>query len=76
MASRPRRGGAVARGTRRSGAVRRLVPREERRVQILDAAARLFSRRGFAGTTTREIAVAIGTTEIYTILFVGSVRCV
>ena len=67
MASRPRRGGAVARGISRSGAVRRLVPREERRVQILDAAAELFSRRGFAGTTTREIAAAVGTTE--TVLF-------
>ena len=67
MALRPRRGDAVARGTRRSGAVRRLVPRGERRVQILDAAAELFSRRGFAGTTTREIAAAVGTTE--TVLF-------
>lgn len=67
MASRPRHGGAVARGTRRSGAVRRLVPSGERRVQILDAAAELFSRRGFAGTTTREIAAAAGTTE--TVLF-------
>ena len=67
MALRHRRGAAVARGTRRSRAVRRLVPRDERRVQILDAAAGLFSRRGFAGTTTREIAAAIGTTE--TVLF-------
>ena len=47
--------------------MRRLVPRGERRVQILDAAAELFSRRGFAGTTTREIAAAVGTTE--TVLF-------
>ena len=47
--------------------MRRLVPREVRRVQILDAAAELFSRRGFAGTTTREIAAAVGTTE--TVLF-------
>ena len=67
MALRPRRGDAVARGTKKSGAVRRLVPRGERRVQILDAAAELFSRRGFAGTTTREIAAAVGTTE--TVLF-------
>jgi len=67
MASRPRRGGAVTRGTSRSGAVRRLVPREERRVQILDAAAELFSRRGFAGTTIRVFSTAAATTE--TVLF-------
>jgi TetR/AcrR family transcriptional regulator len=47
--------------------VRRLVPRDVRRVQILDAAAALFARRGFAGTTTREIAAAVGTSE--TVLF-------
>ena len=67
MTSRHRRDTSAARVTRRSGAVRILVPREERRVQILDAAAELFSRRGFAGTTTREIAAAVGTTE--TVLF-------
>ena len=49
------------------GRVRTLVPRDERRSQILDAAATLFSQRGFAGTTTRQIAAAVGTTE--TVLF-------
>jgi TetR/AcrR family transcriptional regulator len=67
MTSRHRRGDAAVRPTGRSRALRRLVPREERRVQLLDAAAELFSRRGFAGTTTREIAAAVGTTE--TVLF-------
>jgi TetR/AcrR family transcriptional regulator len=43
------------------------VPGDERRRQILDAAAELFASRGFAGTTTREIAATIGTTE--TVLF-------
>jgi TetR/AcrR family transcriptional regulator len=43
------------------------VPREERRQQILTAAAELFAHRGFAGTTTRQIAAAVGTTE--TVLF-------
>jgi TetR/AcrR family transcriptional regulator len=47
--------------------VRTLVPRDERRGQILDAAATLFSQRGFAGTTTRQIAAAVGTSE--TVLF-------
>jgi TetR/AcrR family transcriptional regulator len=43
------------------------VPGEERRRQILGAAAELFARHGFAGTTTREIASAVGTSE--TVLF-------
>jgi TetR/AcrR family transcriptional regulator len=43
------------------------VPSEQRRGQILDAAAELFSHSGFAGTTTREIAATVGTTE--TVLF-------
>jgi TetR/AcrR family transcriptional regulator len=46
---------------------RRHVPGEERRRQILDVAAGFFARRGFAGTTTREIAAAAGTSE--TVLF-------
>jgi AcrR family transcriptional regulator len=43
------------------------VPREQRRQQILEAAAELFAQRGFAGTTTKEIASAVGTSE--TVLF-------
>ena len=43
------------------------MPRAERRDQILRVAAELFSQRGFAGTTTRQIAVAVGTSE--TVLF-------
>ena len=46
---------------------RKYVPRDKRRRQILDAAAELFAHRGFAGTTTRQIAAAVGTTE--TVLF-------
>ena len=46
---------------------RRYVPGAERRQQILDAAATFFSRRGFAGTTTRQIAKALGISE--TLLF-------
>jgi TetR/AcrR family transcriptional regulator len=48
-------------------AVRKLVPRDVRRTQLLDVAAALFSQRGFAGTTTRQIAAAVGTSE--TVLF-------
>jgi len=48
-------------------AVRKLVPRDIRRTQLLDVAATLFSQRGFAGTTTRQIAAAVGTSE--TVLF-------
>jgi len=43
------------------------VPSEERRAQILRAATRLFAKRGFNGTTTREIADRVGVKE--TILF-------
>jgi TetR/AcrR family transcriptional regulator len=43
------------------------VPSDARRAQILEAAAELFAARGFAGTTTREIAGAVGASE--TVLF-------
>jgi AcrR family transcriptional regulator len=36
---------------------------EERRAAILEAAMRLFSERGFRGTTTRALAKAVGVTE-------------
>jgi AcrR family transcriptional regulator len=46
----------------------RVLPRErltgtQRRAAILNAAIDLFSSRGFRGTTTREIAAAVGVTE-------------
>jgi TetR/AcrR family transcriptional regulator len=50
-----------------SATVRTHVPWDERRQQILNAAAELFSQYGFAGTTTRRIAGAVGTSE--TVLF-------
>jgi TetR/AcrR family transcriptional regulator len=36
---------------------------EDRRMQILREAMRLFSQRGFRGTTTKEIALAAGVSE-------------
>ena len=36
---------------------------EDRRLQILRVAMRLFSKRGFRGTTTKEIALAAGVSE-------------
>lgn len=36
---------------------------EDRRSQIVDVAARLFSQKGFRGTTTKEIALAAGVNE-------------
>jgi TetR/AcrR family transcriptional regulator len=36
---------------------------QTRRRQLIEIAIDLFSKRGFAGTTTREIAVAAGVTE-------------
>ena len=47
--------GAVVTGARMAG--------EERRHQILAVAVRLFSERGFRGTTTKEIAQAAGVSE-------------
>ena len=35
----------------------------ERRRQIIEAAADLFSRKGFGGTTTRQVAEAVGVSE-------------
>src|SRR5205807_1836166 len=35
----------------------------ERRLQILRVAMRIFSQRGFRGTTTKEIAMAAGVSE-------------
>jgi AcrR family transcriptional regulator len=43
--------------------MKRRIPGDERRRQIIDAAATLFSRKGFRGTTTREIAEAVGVSE-------------
>ncbi len=36
---------------------------DERRAQVLREAARLFGTHGFSGTTTRDIAAAVGITE-------------
>ena len=47
--------------TARTSRVR--VSGEERRRQIIEAATTLFSRKGFRGTTTREIARAVGVSE-------------
>jgi TetR/AcrR family transcriptional regulator len=35
----------------------------DRRNQLIDVAIDLFSRKGFGGTTTKEIAAAAGVTE-------------
>jgi len=39
------------------------MPAEDRRQQILEVAVRLFSQKGFRGTTTKEIALAAGVNE-------------
>lgn len=36
---------------------------EDRRAQILETACKLFSEKGYRGTTTRELAAAVGVTE-------------
>ncbi|MBC7925064.1 MAG: TetR/AcrR family transcriptional regulator [Bryobacteraceae bacterium] len=45
----------LTRPTRMSG--------EERRAAILEASCKLFAEKGFRGTTTRELAAAVGVTE-------------
>ncbi len=45
------------------GVVHARVPAEDRRQQIIDVAQELFSRRGYEGTTTRELAESIGINE-------------
>ncbi len=39
------------------------LPADERRRQLIEVAIDLFARRGFSGTTTKEIASAAGVTE-------------
>ena len=43
--------------------MRQRISGDERRQLIIESAAKLFSRHGFGGTTTREIARAIGVSE-------------
>jgi TetR/AcrR family transcriptional regulator len=57
----PRTEAGAQREPARSWRVR--VSGEERRRQIIEAAATLFSLKGFRGTTTREIARAVGVSE-------------
>ncbi len=42
---------------------RRRLPRKQREAQILDAATRVFARKGFRAATTREIAAEAGVSE-------------
>lgn len=42
---------------------RKRMKGEQRRRQLIDVAIELFSRKGFGGTTTREIATAAGVNE-------------
>jgi TetR/AcrR family transcriptional regulator len=39
------------------------LPASDRRLQLIETALDFFSRRGFSGTTTKEIAAAAGVTE-------------
>src|SRR5436190_5938261 len=36
---------------------------DERKASIVEAAMRIFAEKGFRGTTTRELAAAVGVTE-------------
>ena len=52
---------AAARGETSSGRARRTTRGERKRRQILDAAAKVLARRGYAATTLSEIAAEVGT---------------
>lgn len=39
------------------------MPADDRRTQLIEVALELFAKRGFSGTTTREIAAAAGVSE-------------
>lgn len=59
-------GGAEADGTQAGAQTQQPAGRmcaDERRLQIIRVAVRLFSERGFRGTTTKEIAQAAGVSE-------------
>lgn len=56
-------GGAATAGVPRGGCGGGRLPADERRRQIAAVATRLFSERGFRGTTTKEIAQAAGVSE-------------
>ncbi len=46
-----------------SGATHARLPAEQRRLKLIETAIELFSRKGFSGATTKEIAAAAGVTE-------------
>ncbi|GAA4180996.1 TetR/AcrR family transcriptional regulator [Gryllotalpicola koreensis] len=48
------------------------IPAAERREQILDAAAKVFGERGYAGTTTDQVAQAAGISQPYVVRMFGS----
>jgi TetR/AcrR family transcriptional regulator len=55
-----------------SAPVRERIPAAERREQILAAATELFGLRGFAGTTTDQIAKAAGISQPYVVRMFGT----
>ncbi|WP_431247041.1 TetR/AcrR family transcriptional regulator [Leifsonia xyli] len=48
------------------------IPSAERRVQILEAASRVFGERGYFGATTDQIARAAGISQPYVVRMFGS----
>ncbi|WP_344792361.1 TetR/AcrR family transcriptional regulator [Gryllotalpicola daejeonensis] len=48
------------------------IPAAQRREQILDAAAEVFGERGYAGTTTDQVAQAAGISQPYVVRMFGS----
>jgi AcrR family transcriptional regulator len=60
VAKRTRKTGPAASKTTPAAPKRSSRPSDSRRPALLDAAARLFAERGFAGTSMRDIAASVG----------------
>jgi AcrR family transcriptional regulator len=58
--------------TKAGGATRARVPRAEREEQMIDAATRIFGKRGYVGASMEEIAAASGITKPMLYAYFGS----
>src|SRR5476649_2364955 len=48
------------------------MPSDERRILVLEAATAVFGQRGYAGTTTDQVAMAAGVSQPYVVRMFGT----